>query len=57
MVKVGDKVKIYRSGFWYTTGTVVEVKNGRVTAKFREPDGEERTVTGPEKWCEVVKKK
>ena len=59
MVNVGDKVKIYYRRFWCATGTVVEVQNGRATIAFRDPleNGEWKIITGPERWCDVVKKK
>ncbi len=53
MVKVGDKVKVYRSGFFYAIGTVIAVKDGMVTSRYNDC-GEERIVRGPEKWAEVL---
>jgi len=53
MVKVGDKVKVYRSGFFYAVGTVIAVKDGIVISKYFD-NGEEFIVKGPEKWAEVL---
>jgi len=53
VVKVGDKVKVYRSGFFYAVGTVIAVKDGIVISKYFD-NGEEFIVKGPEKWAEVL---
>lgn len=57
-IKKGDKVKIFQSGFWYTTGEVIEVEGGMVTTRYRDVDKYGvttwRTIIGPEKYVELA---
>jgi len=56
-IKKGDIIKIYRSGFWYANATVTSVKDGIVTARYKDVDGRWITVKGPERWAELAPKR
>ena len=53
-IKKGDIIKIYRSGLWCANATVTSVKDGIVTARYKDIDGRWITVKRAERNVELA---
>jgi len=54
-VKKGDKVKIFRAGFWFATGEVVSVQNEIATVVYKGAFGVWHTLKGHVRHLSVIK--
>lgn len=54
-VKVGDKVKVFRSGIWFATGEVVSVKNEIATVVYKDAFGVRQTLKGYVRHLSVIR--